>query len=79
MANAQLCQLLLFLVDRWQVFYVQIQVSKFIPHSFLLHDHFFKALAELGNIILQNIAYSNMTKFENNLSSPLQVKTFPID
>ena len=79
MANAQLCQLLLFRVDRWQVFYVQIQVSKFIPHSFLLHDHFFKALAELGNIILQNIAYSNMTKFENNLSSPLQVKTFPID
>ena len=79
MANAQLCQLLLFRVDRRQVFYVQIQVSKFIPHSFLLHDHFFKALAELGNIILQNIAYSNMTKFENNLSSPLQVKTFPID
>ena len=37
-------------------FYVQIQVSKFIPHSLLLHDHFFKALAELGNIILQNIA-----------------------
>ena len=52
-------------------FYVQIQVPKFIPHSFLLHDYFFKALAELGNIILQNIAYSNKTKFENNFSFPL--------
>ena len=79
MANAQLCQLLLFRVDRWQVFYVQIQVSKFIPHSLLLHDYFFKALVKLGNIILQNIAYSNMTKFENNFSSPLQVKMFLID
>ena len=79
MGNAQLCQLLLFLVDRWQVFYVQIQFPKFIPRSFLLHDHFFKALVELGNIILQNIAYSNMTKFENNFSSPLHVKMFLID